>query len=402
MSHIFSKGIGPISTDGVTTHADLFGLDQNDHPQYSLTAHTHDDRYYSEVELDALLNTKSNTGHTHNDLYYSESEVDTLLDGKSNTGHTHDDRYYTETETDLLLDDKSDTGHTHFASKVGGGASVADCTFATNSQGYHFFPGSLTVQGNEFYIDENGASNVSSLLFHAADAFMTYNHTGSTYSIGPAWTTTEIQGDIQVNGSSSGIDHGDLDGRADDDHTQYHNDTRGEEWLTGTTHGDIEFASLTATVLEFSPDGEISYDSGTTLFTMNQDLAVEGNIHGIVKDTIGFSFAGGGDVIAAGSTRDYPITHAMTIIGYTLISPVSGSIAIDLDLFTYANYPTGVSTEVEGTGTKPTISSAYKNQDTTLTNWNITLAANTILRATVDTVTDIEDCTLIIEIERSI
>lgn len=39
-------------------------------------------------------------GHTHDDRYYTEAEVNTKLAGKSDTGHTHDDRYYTETEAD--------------------------------------------------------------------------------------------------------------------------------------------------------------------------------------------------------------------------------------------------------------------------------------------------------------
>lgn len=46
--------------------------------------------------------------HIHDDRYYTESEIDTLLSGKSSTGHVHDDRYYTESETDTLLSNKAD------------------------------------------------------------------------------------------------------------------------------------------------------------------------------------------------------------------------------------------------------------------------------------------------------
>jgi hypothetical protein len=132
------------------------------------------------------------------------------------------------------------------------------------------------------------------------------------------------------------------------------------------------------------------------------NISVGGDISGTIKDTIGFSFDGGGDVIATGTSRDYPITHEMELIGYTLISPLSGSITIDLDLFTYANYPTSGSTEVEGIGIKPGLSGNCKYQDTSLADWNTTLSANTVLRATIDTVNDIEDCTLILEVERTI
>ena len=96
-----------------------------------------------QTDLQNALNGKSNTGHDHDDRYYTESEVNTrlagklfiyssdtlsywddtptadstkpvtsrgiktALDGKSNTGHTHDDRYYTETEVDTALSAKA-------------------------------------------------------------------------------------------------------------------------------------------------------------------------------------------------------------------------------------------------------------------------------------------------------
>lgn len=59
------------------------------------------------------LNEKSDVGHTHDDRYYTETEVDTALNGKANSSHTHDDRYYTESEVDSALNGKSDTSHTH-------------------------------------------------------------------------------------------------------------------------------------------------------------------------------------------------------------------------------------------------------------------------------------------------
>ena len=102
------------------------------------TGHTHDDRYYTESEINtkisdindnidgkvATLNTaingKADSGHTHDDRYFTETEVTNKLAGKSDTGHTHDDRYYTETEIDgkittlnNAINSKSDSGHTH-------------------------------------------------------------------------------------------------------------------------------------------------------------------------------------------------------------------------------------------------------------------------------------------------
>ena len=60
--------------------------------------------------------------HTHDDRYYTESEVNSLLSGKSDTGHAHDERYYTESEVNNLLAYKSDVGHTHAYVPLSGAA----------------------------------------------------------------------------------------------------------------------------------------------------------------------------------------------------------------------------------------------------------------------------------------
>ena len=79
----------------------------------SNTGHTHDDRYYTETEVDNKLSGKSDTNHSHDSRYYTESEMDTKLNGKANSSHTHDDRYYTESEMNTKLSGKSDTSHGH-------------------------------------------------------------------------------------------------------------------------------------------------------------------------------------------------------------------------------------------------------------------------------------------------
>jgi|GEM_PF-3420450 len=56
---------------------------------FAPSAHTHDDRYYTEAEMDAFLGGKSATTHTHDDRYFTESEVNSLLGEKSATGHGH-------------------------------------------------------------------------------------------------------------------------------------------------------------------------------------------------------------------------------------------------------------------------------------------------------------------------
>lgn len=74
-------------------------------------SHAHDDRYYTETEIDNKLGEKSNTGHTHDDRYYTEDETDTLLSGKADSSDIPDvssfitkavndlTNYYTKSET---------------------------------------------------------------------------------------------------------------------------------------------------------------------------------------------------------------------------------------------------------------------------------------------------------------
>lgn len=51
--------------------------------------------------------TYAPSSHTHDDRYYTESEINTKLNGKANSSHTHDDRYYTESEMNTKLNAKA-------------------------------------------------------------------------------------------------------------------------------------------------------------------------------------------------------------------------------------------------------------------------------------------------------
>lgn len=77
----------------------------------SATGHTHDDRYYTESEINSKINTINNN-----------------INGKANSNHTHDDRYYTEAEINTKLNGKSDTSHTHsqYARRDGAVANAGD------------------------------------------------------------------------------------------------------------------------------------------------------------------------------------------------------------------------------------------------------------------------------------
>lgn len=70
-------------------------------------------------------------GHAMSDV----EGLQTALDGKSDVGHTHDDRYYTEAEVDEALAGKSDNGHGHVISDVDGLQGALDGK--ANSSHFH-------------------------------------------------------------------------------------------------------------------------------------------------------------------------------------------------------------------------------------------------------------------------
>lgn len=71
------------------------------------------------------LNGKANSSHSHS--ISNITNLQSALDSKSGTGHTHDDRYYTETEMNTKLNGKANSSHTHTASQI------SDLTVSTHT-----------------------------------------------------------------------------------------------------------------------------------------------------------------------------------------------------------------------------------------------------------------------------
>ena len=74
--------------------------------------------------VNSALNGKANSSHNHS--ISNITNLQSTLDSKSATGHTHDDRYYTETEIDTKLNNKANSTHTHNISNVTGLSTSLD------------------------------------------------------------------------------------------------------------------------------------------------------------------------------------------------------------------------------------------------------------------------------------
>lgn len=100
-----------------------------------------------------------------------------------------------------------------------------------------------------------------------------------------------------------------------------------------------------------------------------------------------FVIDGGGVAVVAGSQVEFEIPGNLQPQSWTITADAAGSAVVDILRATYANYPTFSS--VAGTE-KPTLSTAQKNQDLSLTTWNTTWSAGDIIRANVDSATTVK------------
>jgi hypothetical protein len=115
--------------------------------------------------------------------------------------------------------------------------------------------------------------------------------------------------------------------------------------------------------------------------------------------TIGIDIDGGGSTITTGNKKYIRVPFACTIVDATLIADQSGSIVIDVWKDTYANYPPTVADTITASA-KPTLSAATKSQDTTLTGWTVTVAADDVLGFNVDSATTVQWAQLTLKCKR--
>ena len=122
--------LGHVVKAAAVTKADITGLGipgQDTHDWASITGkptsytpsgHTHDDRYYTESEMDTKLAGKSDTGHTHTKSQITDFPALGTAAAK-NAGdfaaasHNHDTVYYKKSEIDTKLSGVATSGHTH-------------------------------------------------------------------------------------------------------------------------------------------------------------------------------------------------------------------------------------------------------------------------------------------------
>ena len=109
---------------------------------------------------------------------------------------------------------------------------------------------------------------------------------------------------------------------------------------------------------------------------------------------------GGGSVIETGVKTWVRVPFDCTITANELTADQSGSIVIDIWKDTYANYPPDDADSITASA-PPTLSSAIKSQDSTLTGWTTSISAGDYLYFNVDSVTTVEHVVLELVVTRT-
>ena len=148
---------------------------------------------------------------------------------------------------------------------------------------------------------------------------------------------------------------------------------------------------------------EVETDLGTN-WTRTQEIEsdLSGNwsaIQAIDDIAIVYVIDGGGSAISTGVAGFLEIPFACNVTGWTIVADQSGSIVVDVWSDTYANFPPTVADTIAGSE-KPTLSTAQKNQDLSLTTWSEDIDAGNLLAFNVDSASTVTRVTLTIRATR--
>jgi hypothetical protein len=121
---------------------------------------------------------------------------------------------------------------------------------------------------------------------------------------------------------------------------------------------------------------------------------------GFSSGSFGITIDGGGSTITTGLKGYVEIPYSGTITSWSLLADVSGSIVIDVWRDTYATFPPSVADTIAGSE-KPTLSSAQKSEDTSLSTWSTSVTAGDIMAFNVESASTLTRVNLSIKITKS-
>lgn len=168
--------------------------------------------------------------------------------------------------------------------------------------------------------------------------------------------------------------------------------------------GEITSSSLTASRLLVS--GALKEIQSTAVTTTEAGYlsgvtsAIQTQLNSAKNGSITLSLDGNGAAPTVGFKRWTTVPYACTINSVTMTADVSGSIVIDIWKDAYANFPPTVADSITAAA-KPTISSAIKSVDSTLTGWTTSVAAGDVLMFNVDSASTLTTLDLVLKVTKT-
>lgn len=189
------------------------------------SSHTHDSRYYTETEINTWRNSTTQTemGYVHG----VTSDIQTQINGKAASSHNHTASDVTDFDTEVSNNSsvssntshRSDTSNPHSVTYSQVGAAASSHTH-TESDITDLDHDAVKLQGRN--ISTDAPADGQSLVWDNGNS---------------VWKPVTVSG----SGGTGTSDHGSLTGLGDDDHTQYHNDTRGDARYYTQTQADANY-----------------------------------------------------------------------------------------------------------------------------------------------------------------
>ena len=220
-----------------------------------------------------------------------------------------------------------------------------------------------------------------------ANAYVHPNHSGDVTSVADGATT--IANDVVTNAKLANMATATIKGRTTAG-------TGDPEDLTAT-----QATALLNTVTSGAKGLAPASGGGTTNF-----LRADGTWAAPVPSTnqatasLQFVIDGGGSAITTGIKGFIEVPFACTINQVTMLADQTGSAVVDIWKDTYANYPPTDADSITASAV-PTISSATKSQNATLTGWTTAIAAGDILGFNVDSAATITRLTVSLKVTKT-